>query len=286
MPHKTKELGGTDYSKIRKKEVAQYAALGALAGPTVGGLANLVSHGTIQPPTTSIPRWLMSSMLAGAAHGGVVPVLRRQLHDYNVDTAKSASVTGQDMRMSSPGTIKPPTDDSKTFAAQSLKASQSVAGVGPRPRVQEGPSIRDLAAHPTNSRAGSLPKLGSSMTFQSDPLVQYLRKVAANLLETNHSTGPIESDNLVLPEPKEMIDAGPSKALEDNADAMVRAEPVERNLKDDRDPSFPAQAEQKSEKGLYLGGLFDVTSGARPKYKEKVFEPDLGVIDRVLAARQ
>ena len=88
---------------------------------------------------------------------------------------KTASGAGQDLRMPVLGGTRFPTDDSKSFAKQQLKASQKVSEVGPVPSPKQlrpkGPSL----------------KLGAAMS--DDPLIQYLRKEAA-ALEDNLSSMP------------------------------------------------------------------------------------------------
>lgn len=88
---------------------------------------------------------------------------------------KTASGAGQDLRMPVLGGTRFPTDDSKSFAKQQLKASQKVSEVGPVPSPKQlrpkGPSM----------------KLGAAMS--DDPLMQYLKKEAA-ALEDNISSMP------------------------------------------------------------------------------------------------
>jgi hypothetical protein len=69
----------------RAKQYLQFGALGAGAGPIMGGLGNLIARGKFITPGVSPKRWLASQMVTGSMIGGALPVLRDILHRGNVE---------------------------------------------------------------------------------------------------------------------------------------------------------------------------------------------------------
>jgi hypothetical protein len=98
---------------------------------------------------------------------------------------KLSAMTGRDMRYTMPFPANPPTEDSKILANRRLSQSQKIGRPDPgrlgAPPKPPGPEIKDMTP-PTPTTKGDLPKMGAAMS--DDPLVQYLRKHAAEL-ETN-----------------------------------------------------------------------------------------------------
>jgi hypothetical protein len=61
----------------RNRQAVQFGALGAVSGPIVGAVGNLIQKGRPLPEgVRSVPRWLAGSMATGAIFSGAVPVIR------------------------------------------------------------------------------------------------------------------------------------------------------------------------------------------------------------------
>ena len=66
--------------KERRRQAIQFGALGAVSGPTIAALSNVIQKGKPLPEgVKSIPRWLAGSMAAGALFSGAIPLVRHQL---------------------------------------------------------------------------------------------------------------------------------------------------------------------------------------------------------------
>jgi hypothetical protein len=120
---------------------------------------------------------------------------------------KLSSMTGRDLRYTTPFTANMPTEDSKQPAYRTLAMSQKVGRVGPgqvgTPPKMPGPTVKDMAP-PSPTTKGDLPKMGADMSdrITNDPLVQYLGKHAAEL-ETNLEDMKKEENR---PAPRQMFD--------------------------------------------------------------------------------
>lgn len=70
-----------DDAARQRKQTLAYTALGALSGPVIGGVSNLIQHGHPWPRDVSVRRWLPAAMATGALSGGLMPVVRRRVDD-------------------------------------------------------------------------------------------------------------------------------------------------------------------------------------------------------------
>jgi len=73
----------------RRRQAIALLALGTLAGPTVGGISNLIQHGRIVPVGSSLRRWLPASLMSGALFSGALPAIRRALEHRMEQKSKS-----------------------------------------------------------------------------------------------------------------------------------------------------------------------------------------------------
>lgn len=226
------------------------------------------------PAGTAATGGVAGGLLTGGAVGGVQ---RLRGSPYKTEREKRASQGGQDLRMKGavPGGItKPPTHDSKAFAAKQLRMSS--AEVGPVQPSRAGAKIEDIIPKykpPTKvaasakvapyqqSRKGRRPirvhnllkKAGDVMDpMFTDPLVRYLRKQA-------QQDGPLDDNKEDMP-----LNKGESELASMPPEPTTR---MEDGVKD-------THAETRMN--------FDNTGGIAPKGREKEFSYDPGVVDRVL----
>ena len=103
------------------------------------------------------------------------------------DRVKEAimNLTGRDNRSPFQGGTQFPTEGSKSKSNQLGQAAKNKAEVGPAPLMGSLDKTKmhtlQNAAVKMPSARGSLPKIGSAMRFQDDPLVQYVQKHAEEL---------------------------------------------------------------------------------------------------------
>lgn len=200
-------LGGVGAAAMAPKEERLKSALiGAGVG---GGLAGLLGHVN---PRDSVIREL------GAAAGGVTgahfpAALRAKV--------KKAAQSGADLRLPVMGGTKFPTNDSLASAKQTLKEHQDVA----KPKMVR-PTMQPVYGV-------NMPKFGSA--FAGDPLVQYLKKTAAQVEdnEEDMKTGPVEKERV------------------------------------DHEPEFQRDTKTHSEWRQQLNELFSNKSGIKAKYTDK-----------------
>lgn len=76
----SKVAAATLNRKEKARQALQFGALGAISGPVVGAVSNIIQKGKPLPEgVKSIPRWLAGSMATGAIFSGAVPVIRHGL---------------------------------------------------------------------------------------------------------------------------------------------------------------------------------------------------------------
>jgi len=198
---------------------------------------------------------------------------------------KQASEAGQDLRTPFKGGVRFPTEDSKQLATSLLHQGQKSVE---KTMKSSGPSIRDIAAKPSNSLAGSLPKLGSaSSKLMNDPLIQYLRKHAAKNWESAQrytEAGPVVAEDgrtagKDWPAGERPYD-GPE--LEQNRDNMPLGH---EEFEMTSEP--PIATDEMVDKGVdewrgYLRKLFEEHTPPREKLYEKDKPPTVGEVDALL----
>jgi hypothetical protein len=183
---------------------------------------------------------------------------------------KEASLAGQDLRLPVMGGTKFPTKDSLTGPKSLLTKSMGSAEVGPTPSFgslsPSGPKIKDIAATVPGA-PNLMPKVGSDMTpIEKDPLVQYLKKQAAEDVPKKVTTGEggtLESNEPNMPqqnEAQELASLPPQSTKEWSGKAM-------------------------REVGSALSEFFDHKTSFRDKNEEKDHPPTAGAVDRILATK-
>lgn len=241
----------------RQKRYATYLGGSMAALPLLGLAAGKIRTGKWLGGAP-LKRWLPEQALHGAFWGSM-PIATEELMRRLPD--KTASAPGQDLRLPITGGMKFPTDDSKSFAKKNLEEAQGKAEVGPAPLMEKlkpkGPTVQDIAAKPSNSTAGSLPKIGSVMLH--DPLIKFLRedhlkKVAAQV-----------ENNL-----KDSVKDAPQEKKEDPGDGQ--------------DPTPPPKLETEgvNPHRQYLEKIFSNKSGIRKRYDQREAPATPGQVDKVL----
>lgn len=183
----------------------------ALEGAIVGGLAGGLGGGIVGEKGKKLETAAKMGLLGTGLGAAISPGARKILGDkaggaiWPVATGlavggaakglgmmrgreKKASLAGQDLRADFVGKPRFPTADSKTLSNELLSKSQRAAEVGPAPtpgkvgRDSRGPTVKDSSPK-FGTRMGDLPgfqKKGSAMqNLENDPLMQYMRKQAA-----------------------------------------------------------------------------------------------------------
>lgn len=180
---------------------------------------------------------------------------------------KKASLPGQDLRLPVMGGTKFPTGDSLSGAKSLLTKSMGSAEVGPTPKFGRlsppGPKIHEDA--PTVPGAQNLmPKVGSDMNIENDPLVQYLKKQAEDIPKkvTTEQGGTISNNVADMP-------TGPGEKELTSDPPQPEGEHVDRSQ------------DHTSSK---LKELLDHPQ-SRKKYVDKDHPPKAGAVDRILAAK-
>jgi hypothetical protein len=74
----------------RRNQYLQFAGLGALTGPVMSGIGNLIEHGGIKPPDVTGGKWLASRMVTGAIGMGALPIIRHHIERTNLAQARQA----------------------------------------------------------------------------------------------------------------------------------------------------------------------------------------------------
>lgn len=111
----------------------------------------------------------------------------RKTRVFPADRVKQAvmNLTGRDNRTPFQGGTQFPTEGSKTKSDQLGQAAKNKAEVGPAPLMgtldkTKMTTLQDVSVKMPSAK-GSLPKLGAAMSFQTDPLVQYIQKHAEEI---------------------------------------------------------------------------------------------------------
>lgn len=81
----------------KRRQAMQFAGLGAVSAPIIGGAKNYLTYGKVAPWQTGEGllsaggkgRFLAGSMLAGAAAGGLMPTIRHNLERGIQDQARA-----------------------------------------------------------------------------------------------------------------------------------------------------------------------------------------------------
>lgn len=88
-----------------RKQLAQFASLGATAMPAVSAVKNVIEHGKFMPPGSRVSRWLPAQMIGGALMGGAIPAFRHIIERGNVEKAQRKAETAQELQELLPGPI-------------------------------------------------------------------------------------------------------------------------------------------------------------------------------------
>ncbi len=108
----------------------------------------------------------------------------KQIREGKGVMPKEASPAGQDLRLPIMGGTKFPTKDSLAGAKSLLTKSIGKFEVGPTPSLSSlspsAPTIPEVAAVPQGAQ-NLMPKVGSDMHIETEPLVQHLNKQAEDL---------------------------------------------------------------------------------------------------------
>jgi hypothetical protein len=134
------------------------------------------------------------------------------------------------------GSQKPAQPD---FAQDQLKASQSLSN-----QKTKGSKLSDVVPP---IQATPMPKIGTDMTIQNDPLIQYLKT---------------------------------AEVIEDNLEDVPKGKPEEPTTLEDSDTSAADIKENEATWRAYLKDQMDHEEGIRPK--ERTHPYDEGVVDRIL----
>lgn len=79
----------------RHRQALQFTGLGALAGPVIGGVGNLIQHGKFGPTSgTPLKKWIPATMVTGALISGAMPALRGVLTKRIEDQARARIAGG------------------------------------------------------------------------------------------------------------------------------------------------------------------------------------------------
>ena len=221
---------GVRLTKGEEREQAlQFAGLGAVAIPSMSAVQSKMQTGKWVPagipgktPLSRFGRWLPGAAATGLFWGGALPTIQHALARKNIEKAKArragqkalelarprevemattpntipvlpktASEAGQDLRLPVMGGTKFPTGDSKVFANKQLRMSS--AEVGP---VQ--PSTRGAKLEDVIPQYDPVKKAGDIMDpMATDPLVQYLKKQAAQQGSNNKAADQPPTKGLV-----------------------------------------------------------------------------------------
>jgi len=165
--------------------------------------------------------------------------------EIEVPVEKKAADSGVDLRTPLMGGVKFPTDASLAFSRQQLKSSQETS----EPRVPRGAKIKDMI--PSYKQAG-MPKVGSAMNVENDPLIQYLQKC--------------------------------SEQLENNLDAMPRSEEEDSRARERPTPEpHEIKDNEEVQRGYMRGQL---VHGGAMRAKDTSYPYDEGVLNRILGTDQ
>jgi len=244
------------------------ALLWGAAFPTAGKMINKAFPGKPQPAAPTPLR-----KAAASKKSAKYQQLRTGRRPIRVDTLlnnekdKQASPTGKDLRAPMAGGTKFPTNDSLKGPKSLLTKSMGKSEAGPTPSLSSltpsGPTIPDVS--PTVPGAQNLmPKVGSDMDIEKDPLVQYIKKQAAE--DIPKKVTPEKGG--VLPGNITDMKTGPGEKENTAEPPQPEKEHVTRS--------------QKHTKST-LVELFTHPQ-SRKKYEVKDHTPKSGVVDRILAA--
>ena len=173
---------------------------------------------------------------------------KRPIRVHNL-LKKQSSTSGADLRLPVMGGTKFPTNDSLTQSKQLLKETQDVA----RPKMVR-PTLHSVL--PDYSKMSSV-KEGQRMNIADDPLVQYLKKQAAE-----------------TPDPPMAPKANAEGQIDTNKDEM-KTSPEEQGYADETDTGVNRYKETKnSDWKDYMTNVFQNVSGIKPKYTDKESEEE------------
>lgn len=284
----------------KQRQALQFAGLGMVAAPAVAGVSNLISHGKISP-WSSVQRWLPARLVGGALVGGALPAAQHLIAQSNLRKAdqrvesekelrslgvptpaetpdpvigqrppetpapvKQASPTGADLRTPLMGNTKFPTGDSLSFAKGQLKETQNVA----RPKMTR-PTLQAVAPQYKES---TMPKVGEVMNLSEDPLIQYLKKQAAETpnppMKPKATKGGLIEDNLEELKTRDMTPLA------------VSSEDVDLR---DIDKTVDGQKRLDDYK-TYMKRTFQNNSGTAGKYVDTEHPYKQGVVNRELSS--
>ena len=190
---------------------------------------------------------------------------RRPIRVENL--VKKASLPGQDLRLPVMGGTKFPTKDSLAGPKSLLTKSLGKTEVGPAPSLSSlnptGPGIKDIAPVPPGA-PNLMPKVGSDMNIENDPLVQYLKKQAEDIpKKVTPEKGGVMPGNI-----KDMK-TGPGEKERTSEPPCPEKEHVDKSQK---------------HTGSMLRELF-THKQSRKKHEDKDHTPKAGAVDRRLAVK-
>jgi hypothetical protein len=186
---------------------------------------------------------------------------------------KIASSPGQDLRSPVVGNTKFPTDDSKSYANSLLHNSQQEAL-----KMKKNPStLRSITPHVSESRAGSIPKLGTANVpseYGNDPLVQYLKMHNPQEPADGRTMGK------TWPEGKR---PHPDNLLDDNEANEPLGDEVDPKTLGEVSPTTTMKEKGIEEWRDYLQHIFDSRKPPRDKLYNKDHPATVGEVDALLA---
>jgi len=139
-----------------------------------------------------------------------------------------------------------------------------------------GPTVRDITPHVSQSRAGSLPKLATTNVpneYESDPLVQYLKKTDKQEPADGRTMGKS------WPEGKRPHD---DNQVEDNCESLPLGEEADRLVMEDPQATDSLKSHGIEDWRQFLRTIFDSRTPPRDKCREKDHPATVGEVDALL----
>jgi hypothetical protein len=108
-------------SEEKRKQMLQFAGLGAVAAPVISGATNLVTHGAVSPFQKSLfRRWLPGQVVSGALAAGAIPAAQHALAQRNLGVARSRVKAEREMKRLVPVEMKTRTDQGQALVTQPI----------------------------------------------------------------------------------------------------------------------------------------------------------------------